>query len=115
MAVLINEIIDAGLTVDGAKTGATFPLSWAQSLAVVVTASSSSTPSGTTIQLSVSCDGVNWVSLGTAVSVTGDGSFAIAAADCVRACDFYYGRILYARSGGSYVANTRIMTKGEAI
>lgn len=114
IAIITNTIVDADLLVDGAKTGATFNLDSARSLAVVTTASSASTPGGTTIQLSVSMDGVNWVALGSAVSVSANASYAITAADCVTACSYKYGRIGYARASGSYVANTRVLIKGDA-
>lgn len=113
IAVLSNGIVDAALTVDGAKTGATFQLGSARALSVVTTASAASSPTGTTIQVSVSNDGTNWVALGTAVSVTANGSFAITAADCVVACSYKLGRIGYARLSGSYIANTVICVKGD--
>lgn len=112
-AITVNKVIDTDLTVDGAKTGAQFSLDGASSLAVVTTASAASTPTGTTIQLSVSADGTNWISLGTAVAVSANGSYAIASADCATGCSYKFGRILYARSGGSYIANTRVLVKGD--
>lgn len=114
LSTLVNKVIDTAVTVDGAKTGATFSLDNAKYFSVVTVASGSSTPTGTTIQVSVSNDGTNWVALGSAVSVTGNGSFAIASADCSAALSYSYARIGYARSGGSYVANTRICLKGDS-
>ena len=112
MNILSNEAVDSALTIDSAKNGTAVEVNAKgapQTVAFVVTASAASSPTGTTIQLAASLDNTNWILLGSTVSVTGNGSFTVSD-DRPK---YKYYRIAYARSSGSYVANTQACVKGN--
>lgn len=109
--VIKNEIVDSALTVDGAKTGAGVDCSLASSVLFVTVATSASSPVGTTLQLQGSRDNVNFENIGSATSVTGNGTFSVSIAVPLHV----YYRVTYARSSGSYVANTYVVLKGQAL
>lgn len=111
MKFRLIEKTEANQTVDGAKNSASYDVAGigGDSIAFVVTASSSSSPTGTTVQLQGSLDDTNWVNVGSAVSVTGDGSFSVSQ----DRPPYRYYRVALAHSSGSYVATTKVLVKGD--
>lgn len=107
---LIEEIY-ANVTIDGAKTTETIDVAEGSSIAFVTTASSSSSPTGTSIQLQGSLDGTNFFAIGSAVDVTTDASYTVSATGLA----YRYYRLSYAWSSGSYVATTSVLVKGESV
>jgi hypothetical protein len=110
--VLIQERY-ANLTIDSAKQTAAVFSPKAEHIAYVVVASSASSPTGTTLQIQGSIDGDNWANLNSTVSVTGNGTFTINLSQANASYSYY--RLSYARTGGSYVASTTVLAKGEEV
>jgi len=106
---LVEKLVDPALTVDGAKSGAWVDVSGCDSIAFVTVASASATPVGTTLQLQGSLDKTNVIAVGSTTSVTGNGAFAVGADRPL----YKWYRVSYARSSGSYVANTYVLAKGD--
>jgi len=112
MQLLVQQSLDA-VTIDSAKNTIVFECPQAIYICFSVVASAASTPTGTTIQAQGSLDGVNFHVLDTAVTVTGNGNFAVHLTGINVA--FKYYRLAYARSGGSYVATTKVLFKGQEL
>lgn len=110
---ILNQVTYEANTIDGAENTASVYAPKAQHICYMVVASASSSPVGTTIQVQASLDGTNFVALDSAVSVTGNGVFHAKVAPSSAA--FLYYRLAYARSSGSYVATTTLVTKGEEV
>lgn len=109
MQVLIVKKYD-NVTIDSAKATEAVYAPQAEHIAFVVTASSASSPVGTTIQIMGSIDGTNFAALNGTVNITGNGVFTINVS-AANASYLYY-KLAYARSSGSYVASTSILVKG---
>jgi hypothetical protein len=107
---LIETQIESAV-VNAARNSTATDIGAGETVAFVCTASASSSPVGTTITLQGSLDNTNFVNIGSAVSVTGDGSFAVSEAN---PCYRYY-RVAYARSSGSYTSTLRILVKGDSL
>jgi hypothetical protein len=110
MQKILDNVLYQDNTIDSAKQTAAVYAPLAEHIAYVVVASSASSPIGTTLQIQGSLDGENWVNLGNTVTVTGNGTFTISLS-AANASYIWY-RLYYARTGGSYVASTRLVTKG---
>lgn len=110
--ILNKEVYDA-VTIDSAKTTAAVYAPQAEHIAYIVVATSASSPVGTTLQVQGSLDGTTYANLNSTVSVTANGTYTInlSAANT----SYIYYRLSYARSSGSYVATTTLVTKGEEI
>lgn len=107
---LIETTYDAQ-TVDSNEQSAVIDAPSAWTVAYVTVASSASSPVGTAIQIQGSIDNANWVNLGSAVNVTGNGVFGVSIADA----GYRYYRLSYTRSSGSYVATTSVLAKGYTV
>lgn len=79
------------------------------SIGFVMTASAASSPNTATIQLFGSADQTNVFSVGSTVSVSGNGVFTV---EKDRPAFRYY-RIAYAIVSGSYTSTLRVMVKGD--
>ena len=101
------ETTYAALTIDGAKQTTAIDAIEAETICYQVVASSASSPVGTTIQIQGSLDGTNWTALGSAVTVSGNGTFASVETTCA----YRYYRLAYARASGSYSATTKLLVK----
>ena len=109
---LIQKTLTA-VTINAATTTASFDCSQADTICFVVVASAASSPVGTTIQAQGSLDGTNFKALDSAVSVTGNGTFAVHLNGANAA--FRYYRLAYAWTSGSYLATTSVLFKGEEV
>lgn len=105
---LIEKTYDA-LTVDEAAQTEAINVDKGHYLVYVVVVTDESSATGTTIQLQASLDGVNFVDHGSAVTVDGNGTFAVTKNNL----PYKFYRLAYTHSSGSYVATTSVLVKGE--
>ena len=110
---ILNQETYATTTINSATNTAAVYAPSAEHVCYVVVASSASAPVGTTIQIQGSLDGTNYVALGSAISITGNGNFT--ANITAPNSSYIYYRLAYARTSGSYVANTTVVTKGDQV
>lgn len=108
MKIRIAEETYGNLTIDSAKNTVSIDSAGGDTLTYMVVASAASSPTGTNIQIQGSLNNVDWSNIGSATSVTGNGTFFQSAS----ALAFRYYRLSYTRSGGSYVATTSVLLKG---
>lgn len=80
-----------------------------ETVAFVMTASAASSPNTANITLEGSIDGTNAFSVGSAVNVTANGSYAVGSDQPI----YKLYRVSYAIASGSYTSTLKCLVKGD--